>query len=219
MKKLEELNYYEVLNVEPSAAREQIEKAYLLALATFRPDWFATYSLLNEEEREKSLRRVEQAFAVLSDPARRKTYDSLLGQAPPGEAAAPASGVAESSVLPASDSAGGLLKRLGGYLRPKVRQQAEPVAKGQEPSHSNLSDGYMLSGGQYLRTIRLSRGLSLEAMADSTRINIGYLRALEEEQYDRLPSGSYLHYMLAAYAKSLKLDADWIVKDFKEKHS
>jgi len=36
---------------------------------------------------------------------------------------------------------------------------------------------------------RRSCGISLEAIAESTKISIGYLRAIKEGRFDRLPGG------------------------------
>ncbi|RPJ61760.1 MAG: hypothetical protein EHM23_05760 [Acidobacteria bacterium] len=218
MKKLQELNCYQVLNVEPSGSREDIEKAYLLALATFRPDGFATYSVLSEDEREASLKRVEQAFEVLRDPAKRRMYDQLLGQAESQQVLA--GSLVVTSGPPArpevNETPAGFWRRLGFHLRPRGKHPDGTVSeKAPQLAASSLAEGYVLSRGRYLKTIRLSRGIPLETLAQNTRISINHLRALEEEEYGLLPSGAYLHYMLAAYAKSLKLDPDWILKDFK----
>jgi len=218
MKKVEELNYYELLNVEPSATSEEIHQAYLLSLATFRPDWYATYSVLTEAEREKTLRRTELAFEVLRDPARRRKYDKQLCQTPAGQLP---SGLVEksrpSSKPEAAESPAGFWSQVKLHLWPKEKQEAK-AAVTEEPTRTDtscLSDGYMLSVGQYLRTVRMSRGMSLEAMAAETRINVLYLRALEEERFSELPSESHVQYMLASYAKSLKIAPDRVMKGYK----
>lgn len=217
MKKVEELNYYELLSVERSATAEEIEKAYLLSLAAFRPDWFATYSVLSEAERAKGLRRAELAFEVLRDPAKRRKYDKALYQTPAGQLPP---GLVEKSrpvAKPAPpDAPAGLWGRLKTYLTSKDEND-NPVVREEpaQPEPLSLSDDYALSVGQYLKTVRVSRGLSLKEMAQDTRINVAYLSALEEEQYDQLPSESHVLYMLAAYAKGLKVDADRVVRNFK----
>jgi len=219
MKKVEELNYYELLDVEPSATSEEIHKAYLLSLATFRPDWFATYSILTEAEREKTLKRTELAFEVLRDPVKRKKYDKLLCQAPPGQLPPGLVEKSRPSAKPeVAEPPAGFWTQLKLHLWPKEKERHDDKAAAEEPARSeaaSLSDGYVLSAGQYLKTVRMSRGISLEAMAQNTRINIRYLRALEEEQYDRLPSEFHARYMLAAYAKSLKIDTDSVVRSYK----
>ena len=45
-----------------------------------------------------------------------------------------------------------------------------------------------LTLGQYLRQLREERGFSLEQLAQATRINPTYLRALENDEPSLLPS-------------------------------
>ncbi|MDQ7819568.1 MAG: DUF4115 domain-containing protein [Armatimonadota bacterium] len=62
--------------------------------------------------------------------------------------------------------------------------------------------------GERLRAAREARGLSLAAASAQTRIRAGYLQALEEEQFDRLPGRAYARGYLRAYARALGLDPD-----------
>ncbi len=75
IKRIEDLDYYEVLNVKKSASPHEIEKAYLLCKTTYRRDSLAHYGLLSEEEREIMLKKVEEAYQNLRDPKKRKIYD------------------------------------------------------------------------------------------------------------------------------------------------
>lgn len=75
IKKIEDMNFYEILNVNPKASQRDIEKAYLLGKAAYERNSLAYYSLLNENERENILSRIEHAFKTLGDPDRRKAYD------------------------------------------------------------------------------------------------------------------------------------------------
>ena len=60
-------NYYEVLEVAQEATPQDIERAYRIARATYQPASTATYSIFSDEENGDILRRVDEAFAVLSD--------------------------------------------------------------------------------------------------------------------------------------------------------
>ena len=62
--------------------------------------------------------------------------------------------------------------------------------------------------GEYLRQMRESRGVSLEEVARATRVNIRYLRALEEGQYDVLPPEVYVRGFLRAYGEYLGIDPE-----------
>lgn len=77
IKNVLEMDYYQLLNVDRSASLQEIERAYELCKATYRTDSIAYYSLLTEEERQRILNRIEEAYANLKDPTKRKNYDLL----------------------------------------------------------------------------------------------------------------------------------------------
>ncbi|TCS92581.1 helix-turn-helix domain-containing protein [Hazenella coriacea] len=60
--------------------------------------------------------------------------------------------------------------------------------------------------GQYLRQAREKLGYSLEDMNRVTNIHTEYLQALENDQFDILPSPFYARAFLRTYAKSLELE-------------
>lgn len=95
---------YEILGLEPGASREQIERAYRFSLEMYREGALATYSLLEPAEVEVQRARVQEAYAVLGDPDRRRAYDEGQGFAPPEPPATPPSrplgGGAEEPELP-----------------------------------------------------------------------------------------------------------------------
>jgi cytoskeletal protein RodZ len=59
--------------------------------------------------------------------------------------------------------------------------------------------------GNFLRKIREARRVSIEEMADSTKISRSYLVAIEEENFSRLPAPVYLRGFLLQYARYLRL--------------
>ena len=75
-KKIESMNYYEILNIRPNATQKEIEKAYLLRKATYQRDSLATSGLIDDNEREQMLTRIEEAFLTLSSSIKRRAYDS-----------------------------------------------------------------------------------------------------------------------------------------------
>jgi cytoskeletal protein RodZ len=64
----------------------------------------------------------------------------------------------------------------------------------------------MASIGQELKRERELRGITLEEIADSTKINIRFLRALEEDRLDMLPEQFFIRGIIRTYAKYLGLD-------------
>lgn len=66
--------------------------------------------------------------------------------------------------------------------------------------------------GDRLRNAREAKGLSLEAVEGLTRIRAAYLRAMEDEEFERLPGPAYLKGFLRTYAAALGLDPDPLVE-------
>ena len=64
----------------------------------------------------------------------------------------------------------------------------------------------MASIGQELKRERELRGISLEEIADTTKINIRFLSALEEDRLDLLPEQFFTRGIIRTYAKYLGLD-------------
>lgn len=75
MKNIEEMDLYEVMNVNQSASQQDIEKAYEIAQSSFGKDSLAHYTLMDEDQRKKILERIEEAYKILGDPEKRREYD------------------------------------------------------------------------------------------------------------------------------------------------
>jgi len=73
--------------------------------------------------------------------------------------------------------------------------------------------------GAVLKEARGNRGVSLDDAARVTRIGKGYLKALEEGMYNRLPSVAYAKGFLRAYATYLKLPENEIVHLYEKETS
>jgi DnaJ-class molecular chaperone len=75
IKNVQEMDYYELLNIDRNASIQEIERAYELCKITYQTDSIAHYSLLSEKERQSILNRIEKAYATLKNTKKRKTYD------------------------------------------------------------------------------------------------------------------------------------------------
>jgi hypothetical protein len=78
MKKFEELNYYEILEISFDASASEVEIAYKNALSMYNEDSLLTYSLFMNDERERVLKKIEEAYYTLHDTSRRKAYNATL---------------------------------------------------------------------------------------------------------------------------------------------
>ena len=69
--------------------------------------------------------------------------------------------------------------------------------------------------GDFLKDTRAEIQISLEKVSQKTRINIKYLKALEEGGYDELPGGVYSEKILESYASYLNIDYACLKKAFR----
>lgn len=68
--------------------------------------------------------------------------------------------------------------------------------------------------GERLRREREMRGVSLEEISDSTKIGTRSLKAIEDNEFDKLPGGIFNKGFVRAYSRFLGLDEDESVADF-----
>jgi cytoskeleton protein RodZ len=71
-----------------------------------------------------------------------------------------------------------------------------------------------LTVGSRLRAAREKRGVSLRQIANSTRISVMSLEALERSDLARLPGGIFTRAFIRAYAQEVGLDPDRTIQDF-----
>ena len=71
--------------------------------------------------------------------------------------------------------------------------------------------------GQELRRERELRGISLREIADSTRISLRLLQALEEDHLEMIPGKFFVRAILRSYAKILGLDENQFLNKYQER--
>jgi flagellar biosynthesis protein FlhG len=71
--------HYEVLGISAQATPEEVERAYRFTLELYGDGALATYSLLDPADVRRARARVQEAYEVLRDPARRHAYDQGHG--------------------------------------------------------------------------------------------------------------------------------------------
>jgi cytoskeletal protein RodZ len=76
----------------------------------------------------------------------------------------------------------------------------------------------MGSFGDNLRRERELRGVNLREIAESTKISVRFLQALEEDRIELLPGGIFPRSFVRQYARALGLDAERYVAEFLYAH-
>jgi hypothetical protein len=184
-------NLYRLLDVAETATPHEIRQAYELARRTYGGESLATYSLFGAEDRQAVMAQIEEAYRVLSDPDRRRSYDARLAASgsSPGAPTSPAG-------VPAKTETG----------RPEPPREVSL-----EPEITVIPD---VITGRDLQQWREARRMSLQTIANLTRINITYLQYLEEDKHAKLPHTVFIRSYLLQYAKALKLDADRLLTSY-----
>ena len=74
----------------------------------------------------------------------------------------------------------------------------------------------MESLGQYLRSKRELKELSLEEVANVLKIKVWWLFAIEQDFFELLPAGGYDRKFLTEYAKHLGIDSEEVIRRYDE---
>lgn len=184
MKKVQDMNYYELLNIEPIANSEEIQKAYYLACQTYQPDSLATYSVLSETERAKMMKKIEKAYQTLMDEVERERYNRKIGISPPRK----------------EKKAIRVIKHPPNNVSPQPDQPKEDECQKEEEPMPDLSDPL------YLKKLREKKGISLQEISNVTKISVGSLRALENGEYEKFPGRVYIVGFLRSYSEYIGID-------------
>ena len=72
--------------------------------------------------------------------------------------------------------------------------------------------------GETLREARLRQEIDIADVEQATKIRAKYLRALESEEFDRLPGSTFVRTFLRTYADYLGLDSQLLVEEYRSRH-
>jgi DnaJ-class molecular chaperone len=209
-KKIEDMDFYDLLNLWPDASLKEIENAYLLAVATYHEEGLASYGVLSAEERRLILEKIEEAFEILTNPETRKAYDSaVVSHRPEFQQKAYFRKSTEKLEIEDASEEENFLGWFKSFLTPFRRRKKRGNHKNNRNGKDRLaleSDSYYY--GEYLKRVREKRGIALEQIAKDCNIRLDYLQALEKEDYDALPGGKNLSRLVTLYAQCLGLDTE-----------
>ena len=175
----EELSLYDVLWTHRGASDEELRRAYKRQREIFQQDSLPLTSLLTQSGREMAQARIEEAHDTLLDPLRRRAYDV-------------------STFPPAAEE----VKQTNPLLDTAVA--AERAMLRQELAHEIHADTDFT--GALLAKVRESLGIEVEEISTHTKISATHLRAIEAEQFDKLPALVYARGFVQQLAGYLKLD-------------
>ncbi len=210
MKKIEDLNYYELLEVSPRATSQEIHKAYERTRRVYDPNSIALYSLFTPEETAAIQQRIEDAYRTLMYDSHRKKYDEQLRSLNQQE-----DQFVHELQFPASPQ-----QSLG--FEPPRPVQAEPLMpeppKPEQPEFLPPPAFDAEFTGPAIRLLREKRNMTVKQIAETTKISARYLELIEEESYQKLPVRPYLRGFLIQFAKALGYDPERVVSDYLKRY-
>jgi DnaJ-class molecular chaperone len=218
---VEKKNYYDALEIEPNATPGQIEQAYVRARNAYSGDSVALYSLMTKQECQAILDQIEEAYSVLGFPEKRREYDRFRGLNQSGHSAS-------------HHVEQGQYQHYSQDVRPKDRIQYESFGSNLIEAKVSRISAQKKFGlefeanpemdrriretteftGHFLKEIREYKNVSVERMAEMTRISKTHITAIEHDDPKKLPAEVYVRGYVSQYAKVLKLEAEQVATSF-----
>jgi hypothetical protein len=219
IKKIEDMNYYELLEIGPRATAQEIHRAYERIRRVYEPNSIALYSLFTPDETAAIHRRIEEAYRTLVYEDNRKRYDAMLTtrnrlQDPPPPPPAPKyqpRPAQPAFSLPSEN-------RYVGNQEPAEQPRRQPPAEPPRENASAVSQLIAEFTGDAIKVLREQRGLTLRNVADITKISSRYLEFIEAENFKKLPARPYLRGFLVLYAKTLGCDPERMAGEFVKRY-
>jgi len=211
MKGLMEQNFYELLGIEFDVSSFEISRAYKENYQLYHEDSLVSYSLFSREEREKILARLDEAYATLIDEKKRSLYDQsliecgILKEGMKSQDGRKTMGLISDSKVSTNSTVLTIKNEL------KAMVSSNPVIQ-EILTHDAL-------WGKDLKRIRDELGVSLEIIREMTKVRMIFLRAIEEDEYEKAPSKMFLKSYVKAYAQSIGLDGDFVASRYLNKIS
>jgi len=206
MKRLIKQNFYELLGIEFDASSFEINRAYKDNYQLYHEDSLVSYSLFSREEREEILAKLDEAYSTLIDEKKRSLYDQSL---------------IECGILKEGMKSQNGRRRIGLLSDSKhstnntilaIREELKAMVSSNAVIQQILTHDVLR--GEDLKRIREELGVSLEILTEMTKIRTIFLRAIEEDEYEKAPSGMFLKSYVKAYAQSIGLDADFVASRY-----
>lgn len=196
-------NYYARLEIEPSASPFEICQAYRVALQVYGDESLANYSFFSETERKKILALLDEAFSTLVNEQARGEYDQHLIRT---------GGLKEECCYKK-------VMREPTPIFAQLQSRAVPLPAEVRPdpsSNPNLQNilAQEVLAGKDLQQMRIELGLSLEQIAARIKVRTGFLRHIEEDQFDKLPSRFHLKSFLTQYVQCMQIDTASVVERY-----
>lgn len=204
MEAVSKSNYYEILELNSSAAQNEVTKAYEKAKFTYSGDNLAMYTIFSEHEARELLVMIEEAYSVLGNKNLRIIYDQRLlsGRVALTE-------LTYASILNASRQS-----------LPEAKAEEKKVVFNKDESFEKEISAQENWNGDFIKKVREYKNIPVPTMNQITKINSYYIKAIEAMDNKNLPATVFVRGYVIQIARALRLDdkkvADSYMKLLKE---
>ncbi len=220
IKKIEDLNYYELLEIGPSATPQEIHKAYERIRRVYEPNSIALYSLFSPEEIASIHQRIEDAYRTLVYEDSRRQYDAMLRSheelTEPLPLPVPGIQTYQAPVVQPTLRLHSDNRHAAAETRPAADEPTPVIQPAAAVPVQQFTGEFT---GPAIKLMREQRGLSLRNIADTTKVSARYLESIEEEQFAKLPARAYVRGFLSLYAKALGQDPERVINDYLKRYN
>lgn len=197
-------NYYEILETPYDSTEDEIERNYAKARNAYAADSLALYSLMSEDDCKKMLETIDEAYSILSDINKRRLYDQARGIKNSRSMRLSEQDMVASH--PIREGSASLDKMIAKNIFSLNYTENSEMEKKIEQS-SDFT-------GAFLKEIREYKNVTINKLAEMTKISKNYIRYIEEDVYEHLPAPVYVRGFVYQYAKSLKLNPDLVANSY-----
>lgn len=237
-------NYYEVLEVPTNATLQDIHNAYVRAKNAYSGDSAALYSLMTQDECNQILEQIEEAYTILGAAEKRREYDKVRGLNQAHTIQGFTEEVINRPDYKPNNSLSDLLSETNNiteeaefehkqnlqkeefkYNQVQTAKNEVTISKVQAYKKFGLSyniddtfeqevENCTEYTGTFLQKIREYKNVTIERMADMTKISKTYIRNIEADDFGKLPADVYTRGFVYQYAKCLKLNPDLVATSY-----
>lgn len=215
-----ENNYYEILEISPTANQHDILVAYHKAKATYSPSNEQIKQSFTESEINDLSQLVEEAFGVLSNQEFRQIYEQQLNSKSYSEANM-SFGILKGIV---SESVSRPIEKIIQYpfslKEYQIQENKSNLVAIDENFEKEISEQEQWTG-EFLKKVREYKQVSISDLHLKTKVNPWYINAIESCDIANLPAAVFVRGYIVQIAKDLGLDskkvADSYMKIYKSK--
>jgi curved DNA-binding protein CbpA len=196
----ESYNYYQILDVAPSACQQTIHQAYHEAKRAYSPSNPDLYQFFSQQEASEWIDLIEEAYAVIGHPNTRRDYDREL------DLSRHRFVEAQPNLNPTQNQVTQELPE--GYGKTSVSQYEL------DPKMEEMIRDQESCDGLFLKKVRTYKNIDLNQFSQLTCIAIRHLYAIENNNFSVLPAPVFVRGYIIQYCRILELDEEILVPSF-----